>query len=51
MVENEEGPDHQKIFTIAGFIDGKRLGVGSGPTKKVAEQHAAHQVLVRLKLL
>ncbi|MBN1540723.1 ribonuclease III, partial [candidate division KSB1 bacterium] len=51
LVENEDGPDHQKTFTIAGYIDGQRLGVGSGPTKKAAEQHAAHQVLVHLKIL
>jgi ribonuclease-3 len=51
VVENEEGPDHEKVFTIAGFVDGKRMGVGSGQTKKIAEQRAAEQVLLTLHIL
>ena len=45
MVENEEGPDHNKIFTVAVFINGSKHGSGTGTSKKVAEQHAAEEAL------
>lgn len=38
---SEEGPDHDKRFTIAIEIAGQRLGVGTGKNKKEAEQDAA----------
>jgi len=41
----EEGPDHQKKFTIAVFAKGKKLGKGEGLTKKAAEQRAAKMAL------
>jgi ribonuclease-3 len=37
----EKGPDHQKKFTIAVSVRGKKLGKGEGLTKKEAEQRAA----------
>jgi len=41
----EEGPDHQKKFTIAVLAKGKRMGKGEGLTKKEAEQRAAKMAL------
>ena len=43
-----EGPAHDRRFTCAALIDGERYGVGSGQTKKEAEQAAAHEALERL---
>lgn len=41
----EEGPDHQKKFTIAVLAKGKKMGKGEGSTKKEAEQKAAKMAL------
>jgi ribonuclease-3 len=41
----EEGPDHQKKFTIAVLAKGKVMGKGEGLTKKEAEQKAAKMAL------
>ena len=41
----EEGPSHDKIFTIQVKFDDMVLGVGKGPTKKKAEQEAAKAAL------
>jgi ribonuclease-3 len=41
----EEGPDHQKKFTIAVLAKGRRMGKGEGLTKKEAEQRAAKMAL------
>jgi len=38
---SEEGPDHDKKFTISIEIAGVKLGVGTGKNKKEAEQDAA----------
>jgi ribonuclease-3 len=40
-----EGPAHDRRFTCAALIDGEQLGVGTGSTKKEAEQEAALQAL------
>jgi ribonuclease III len=40
-----EGPPHDRRFTCAATIDGERLGVGSGRSKKAAEQEAAREAL------
>ena len=39
----DEGPDHAKIFFAAVYIGDEWLGSGSGRSKKVAEEQAAHQ--------
>lgn len=44
-----EGPDHDKTFYMEILVNGKVLGEGSGKSKKYAEQHAAHEALMRLK--
>ncbi|UCB53164.1 MAG: ribonuclease III [Candidatus Zixiibacteriota bacterium] len=41
----EEGPDHQKRFTIAVSVKGRQLGKGMGNNKKEAEQGAARMAL------
>jgi ribonuclease-3 len=41
------GPPHRRRFTIEALVDGRRVGVGTGPSKKVAEQAAAREALAR----
>jgi ribonuclease-3 len=36
-----EGPDHERVFTARVFIGGHEYGLGTGRTKKAAEQIAA----------
>ncbi|MCC8168091.1 MAG: ribonuclease III [Clostridiales bacterium] len=43
---SEEGPDHDKKFTVEVCLDGKALATGCGHTKKAAEQDAAYRALV-----
>jgi ribonuclease-3 len=43
-----EGPPHDRTFTCAAVIDGEEAGVGTGRSKKAAEQAAARQALDRL---
>lgn len=48
----EEGPEHQRQFTIEVRIDGEVVGTGSGPSKQQAEKAAAWAALeiVRARL-
>lgn len=50
IVTAEEGPDHQKVFTVEVRIQDKTVGKGSGNSKKKAEQEAAKAALERLAL-
>jgi ribonuclease III len=43
-----QGPPHDRVFTCAALIDGEEVGVGTGRSKKAAEQAAARQALDRL---
>jgi ribonuclease III len=43
-----QGPPHDRTFTCAAVIDGEEVGVGTGRSKKAAEQAAARQALDRL---
>jgi len=45
VVASEDGPDHQKLFTVDVMIDGNRVAQGAGLTKKAAEQAAARHAL------
>lgn len=45
----EEGPDHDKRFTVDVYLDCNILGTGTGHTKKAAEQAAAYQAICRLR--
>jgi ribonuclease-3 len=47
-VISEEGPEHDKVFTISVAVDGKILGYGKGRSKKKAEQNAAAAALEKL---
>lgn len=47
-VIEEEGPDHDKIFTIGVYIDNKLYGKGNGPSKQSAQQAAAEKGLIKL---
>ncbi len=49
QVQNEEGPDHDKIFTMGAYIGDRMIGKGKGNSKQVAEQKAAEDALKRLK--
>ena len=49
ILTKEEGPDHNKNFTVEARVNGKVMGQGSGHTKKAAEQEAAYQALLMLK--
>ena len=46
VLVEESGPDHDKQFTVAVLVDGERVSVGEGHTKKAAEQQAAYQALL-----
>ncbi|PIR21066.1 MAG: ribonuclease III [Deltaproteobacteria bacterium CG11_big_fil_rev_8_21_14_0_20_47_16] len=45
----ETGPDHQKVFEINLYIGEELYGVGTGMSKKAAEQEAAKEALTKLK--
>ena len=43
------GPEHNKVFTVEVLLNGKRVGLGKGHNKKMAEQDAARDAYSRLK--
>jgi len=45
-VISEEGPDHDKIFTVGVYVDGKLKGKGIGPSKQAGQQKAAEAALL-----
>lgn len=45
----EDGPDHNKTFSVEVWIDNSCLGKGNGRTKKAAEQMAAYHAICKLK--
>ena len=45
----EDGPDHDKTFTIGVFIGGELRGQGTGPSKQAGQQQAAEQALARYR--
>lgn len=44
---NEKGPAHDKIFTCQVRVDDIVMGMGSGSSKKAAEQEAAKEALAK----
>ena len=40
-IKMETGPEHDKSFEVIVRLNGKQLGIGSGKSKKEAEQEAA----------
>ena len=47
-VVEEEGPDHEKSFTIGVFLGKKEMGKGTGASKQKAEEEAAQKALEKL---
>lgn len=48
-VVSEEGPSHDRWFTVAAVVSGERLGTGEDRSKKGAEQAAAREALAALR--
>lgn len=46
-VLSEEGPDHDKVFTVGVFVDGALKGQGSGPSKQSGQVAAAEAALAQ----
>lgn len=44
-VMKEDGPDHDKTFTVGVYVSGKLRGQGEGPSKQTAQQEAAQAAL------
>ncbi len=42
------GPPHDRTFRCSANIDGEEVGLGTGPSKKAAEQMAAREALGKL---
>ena len=51
LVNAEEGPDHDKTFSVEVSMTGESLGNGQGRSKKEAQQMAAKDALQRLGAL
>lgn len=49
VLVKEEGPDHQKQFTIEARLGDEVIGRGVGRSKKTAEQHAAFEAIKKYK--
>lgn len=47
----EEGPEHNKLFTVEVFVNKRSLGIGKGKSKKQAEQASAKNALNNLEVL
>lgn len=48
-VLEEQGPDHEKTFTIGVFVAGRMRGKGVGYSKQIAQQQAAEKALEDFK--
>jgi ribonuclease III len=48
-IVNEEGPDHDRTFTVDVLLDDVQKGSGTGKNKKEAEQAAARRALQKLR--
>lgn len=48
-VMTEDGPDHDKTFTIGVYVVDKLRGQGTGPSKQAAQQKAAEDALAYYK--
>lgn len=44
-VLSEEGPDHEKQFTVGVYVETALRGKGEGPSKQIAQQRAAEAAL------
>lgn len=48
-VLEEEGPDHEKLFSVGVYVDGKLKGEGQGPSKQAGQVAAAEAALLTYK--
>jgi ribonuclease-3 len=48
-VLSEEGPDHEKIFTVGVFVNDEKKGEGNGHSKQIAQAKAAEAALAAYK--
>lgn len=48
-VLDENGPDHDKTFTLGVFVGEKQMGQGEGPSKQIAQQEAARDAIKKYK--
>ena len=48
-VLHEEGPDHDKVFTLGVFVGDNLMGRGSGSSKQAAQQEAARAAIATYK--
>lgn len=48
-VLSEEGPDHDKLFQLGVFSGEEQIGIGTGPSKQIAQQEAARDALKKYK--
>ncbi|MDY3796522.1 MAG: ribonuclease III [Agathobacter sp.] len=46
---DESGPDHMKSFTVRACVGDEEISIGTGATKKAAEQEAAYKAILVLK--
>ncbi|HAJ73455.1 MAG TPA: ribonuclease III [Lachnospiraceae bacterium] len=44
----EEGPDHDKLFTVCAMMGENSIGSGKGHSKKAAEQQAAYNAICKI---
>lgn len=49
VMTREEGPDHDKLYSMDAMLDDKVIGSGSGRTKKQAQQQAAFAAIQQIK--
>lgn len=47
VVISEEGPDHDKVFTLGVYSSDKLIARGTGPSKQAAQQLAAKEALTK----
>ncbi len=47
-VLSEEGPDHNRTFTVGVFLNDEEIAQGSGKSKQLAEQEAASSAIAKL---
>ncbi|MBR1597985.1 MAG: ribonuclease III [Lachnospiraceae bacterium] len=45
----ESGPDHNKCYVMSVLVDNKKLAEGTGSSKKLAQQKAAYEAILKLK--
>jgi ribonuclease III len=48
-VTGEDGPPHERVYTVVARVDGGAVGTGTGRSKKHAEQEAARVAVERLE--